>query len=76
MPQMNSLPYELLEAVVDEVCDLEDLKTMRVLNRTFCALGSSPYAVVLETPIRARPRVILHPLRERVRRTYSPSLTA
>ena len=41
MPHMNSLPYELLEAVVDEVCDLGDLKTVRLLNRTFCALGSS-----------------------------------
>ena len=35
---MNSLPYELLDAIVHEVPPGQNLLQVRMLNRTFCAI--------------------------------------
>ena len=38
---MNSLPYELLDAIVHEVPPGQNLLQVRMLNRTFCAITTS-----------------------------------
>ena len=35
---MNSLPYELLNIIIDGVPDRKDLVQIRAVNKTFCAL--------------------------------------
>ena len=37
---MDSLPYELLKMIVDEVPDRKDLRRIRTVNKTFCALAT------------------------------------
>lgn len=37
---MNSLPVEMLKMIVDQVPAGKDLRNIRALNRTFCALST------------------------------------
>ena len=37
---MDSLPYELLDAIVDRIHHPKDLLQIRTLNKTFCALAT------------------------------------
>ena len=37
---MNALPYELLDAIVDEVPNSTDLAQIRTVNKAFCALAT------------------------------------
>ena len=40
MPPMDTLPYELLDAIVDEVPNSTDLAQIRTVNKAFCALAT------------------------------------